>query len=245
MVSQQLNLDQDQLRTARAWLVHAYTATGLIATFFAMRALLDGRPQAVFVFLGAALFIDATDGPFARRWDVKRWTPDFSGRKLDDIVDYINYTLIPVIFAYHFGLAEGAWAAALPLVLIASAYGFCRETAKTDDGYFTGFPSYWNLLVFYLYLWSGPSWLNAGVLTLFAVLVWVPIKYVTWKTEVLQKTTLIASLAWGVALLMLLVRFEEASALLIWTSLLYPLYHFGLSFYLHFSGHNIEKVNNL
>ena len=236
MTSQRLTLSQDKLRTWRAWLVHIYTATGLIATFFAARALLDERPQAVFVFLAIALFIDATDGPFARRWDVKRWTPDFSGRKLDDIVDYINYTLIPVIFAYQFQLVEGVGSAMLPLVLIASAYGFCRETAKTDDGYFTGFPSYWNVLVFYLYLGDGPPWFNAAALALFAVLVWVPVKYVTWRSDVLPTTTLIASLAWSGLLLVLLVRFEQASPWLIWASLLYPLYHFALSFYLHFAG---------
>lgn len=238
MSTQRLTFNQERLRTARAWLVHAYTASGLIATFFAVRALLSERPQQVFVFLGIALFIDATDGPFARRWDVKRWTPDFSGRKLDDIVDYINYTLIPVIFAYQFRLVTDPGTVALPLVLIASAYGFCRETAKTDDGYFTGFPSYWNVLIFYLYLLDGAPWLNAAVLMLFAVLVWVPIKYVTWKTNVLPKVTLVASLAWSVLLLMLLVQFDQSSALLIWGSLLYPLYHVGLSFYLHFSGHS-------
>ena len=241
MSSRRLTFDQERLQTARAWLVHAYTATGLIATFFAVRALLNELPQQVFVFLGVALFIDATDGPFARRWDVKRWTPDFSGRKLDDIVDYINYTLVPVIFAYQFGLVSGPETVALPLVLIASAYGFCREAAKTDDGYFTGFPSYWNVLIFYLYLLDGAPWLNAAVLTLFAVLVWIPIKYVTWKTDVLQTVTLVTSLAWSVLLLMLLVQFEQSAPLLIWGSLLYPLYHFGLSFYLHFSGHSSSQ----
>jgi phosphatidylcholine synthase len=241
MSTQRLTINQERLQTARAWLVHAYTATGLIATFFAVRALLNELPQQVFVFLGVALFIDATDGPFARRWDVKRWTPDFSGRKLDDIVDYINYTLIPVIFAYAFELVDGLGIVSLPLVLIASAYGFCRETAKTDDGYFTGFPSYWNVLIFYLYLLDGAPWLNAAVLTLFAVLVWIPIKYVTWKTDVLQTVTLVTSLAWSVLLLMLLVQFEQSAPLLIWGSLLYPLYHFGLSFYLHFSGQSSSQ----
>ena len=154
--------------TARAWLVHFYTATGLIAAFGAFQSLLVKDARGVFLWLGLALFIDATDGPLARRWEVRRWIPTFNGRKLDDIVDYINYTLIPIVFLYHFGLVTGLGTIVLVFVLMASAYGFSRETAKTDDGYFTGFPSYWNLVVFYLYLLDLAPWVSALVLAVFA-----------------------------------------------------------------------------
>ena len=43
----------------------------------------------------------------------------------------------------------GAW---LLVPLLASAYGFCQVEAKTDDHYFLGFPSYWNIVAFYLYV---------------------------------------------------------------------------------------------
>ncbi len=173
----------------RAWLVHFYTATGLIAAFLAFRALLDGNAHTVFLWLGLALFIDATDGPLARRWEVRRWIPTFNGRKLDDIVDYINYTLIPMIFAYQFGIVTGLGMVVLVVVLMVSAYGFSREEAKTDDGYFTGFPSYWNLLIFYLYLLNLAPWVSAVVLGAFAVLVFIPVKYLTWKSPVLPRLT--------------------------------------------------------
>jgi len=225
-----------KLKTARAWLVHAYTAAGLIAAFAALQAVLNGEPQIVFLWLGAALFIDATDGPFARRWEVTRWTPSFSGRKLDDIVDYINYTLIPILFAYQFGLVAGPGTAVLPVVLMASAYGFCQEDSKTADGYFTGFPSYWNVVIFYLYLLGAGSWVAASVLGIFAGLVFVPVKYLTWKSPVLPKLTLVLSLIWGVTLAVLLVWFKAAPQGLVWISLLYPLYHLGTSFYLSISG---------
>ncbi len=149
---------------ARSWLVHFYTATGLIAAFLAFRALLDGNARTVFLWLGLALFIDATDGPLARRWEVSRWIPTFNGRKLDDIVDYINYTLIPMIFAYQFGIVTGLGMVVLVVVLMVSAYGFSQEEAKTDDGFFTGFPSYWNLVIFYLYLLDLAPWVSAVVL---------------------------------------------------------------------------------
>ena len=34
--------------------------------------------------------------------------------------------------------------------LLASAYQFCRVDAKTDDHLFLGFPSYWNIVAFYV-----------------------------------------------------------------------------------------------
>ncbi len=221
-----------KLQVARAWFVHFYTALGLIAAFAAFQALIAGNARSVFLWLGAALVLDATDGPLARRWQVTRWLPTFSGRKLDDIVDYINYTLIPVLFAYQFQLLTGLSGVVLPLVLLASVYGFCQQEAKTEDGYFTGFPNYWNLVIFYLYLLGAPSAVSAAVLACFALLVFIPIKYLTWKSPVLRRMTFSLSMAWGVSLVGLLIWFQAAPLWAVWLSLLYPAYHLGASFYL-------------
>ena len=220
------------LQVARAWFVHFYTALGLITAFAAFQALIAGNARSVFLWLGAALVLDATDGPLARRWQVTRWLPTFSGRKLDDIVDYINYTLIPVLFAYQFQLLTGLSGVVLPLVLLASVYGFCQQEAKTEDGYFTGFPNYWNLVIFYLYLLGAPSAVSAAVLACFALLVFIPIKYLTWKSPVLRRMTFSLSMAWGVSLVGLLIWFQAAPLWAVWLSLLYPAYHLSASFYL-------------
>lgn len=227
-----------------AWLVHFYTATGLIASFGAFQALMVNDARALFLWLGLALFIDATDGPLARRFDVRRWTPGFNGRKLDDIVDYINYTLIPILFVYKFGLVSGPGAAVLVAVLMISAYGFSQETAKTDDGYFTGFPNYWNLIVFYLYLLDFAPWISALVLTIFAILVFIPVKYLTWKSPVLPRLTLILSLIWFLSLGALMVWFDSAPQWAIWISLLYPIYHLGVSFYLFIFPGNLLRSSS-
>ena len=42
----------------------------------------------------------------------------------------------------------GGVVAAIPL--LASCYQFCRTDAKTDDHFFLGFPSYWNIVAFYV-----------------------------------------------------------------------------------------------
>jgi len=232
-----------RLPILRAWGVHFYTSLGLVAGFFALEAILAGEAYRAFIFLAIALCIDATDGPFARRWDVKRWTPNFDGRKLDDITDYINYTFLPVFFAYRFGLVEGpVGILILASVLISSAYGFCSEGAKTSDHYFTGFPSYWNVTIFYLYLLQWPIWGNTLLLGLLAVLVWVPVKYITWQTSICRRLTLFGSLSWGAALLLLMITFMKAPGWLLWGSLLYPIYHIGLSFYLYISGRSRQTT---
>lgn len=225
----------DNLKVLRAWLVHFYTSLGLIAALGAIMALLDGRAQAVFLWQGLALFIDATDGPLARRWEVSRWIPTFNGAKLDDIVDYINYTLIPVIFAYYFGIVADLWTVVLPVVLISSAYGFSRETAKTEDGFFTGFPSYWNITVFYLYLLGTASWVSALLLSVLAILVFVPVKYLTWRSTALPRLTFVLSMVWFLSLGGLLLFFDTVQPWIVWISLLYPAYHLGVSFYLSLS----------
>ena len=230
---------KDGFNITRAWLVHFYTATGLIAAFGAFQALLIRDARTVFLWLGLALFIDATDGPLARRWEVRHWIPTFNGRKLDDIVDYINYTLIPMIFAYHFGIIEGPGTIVLVVVLMVSAYGFSRDEAKTDDGFFTGFPSYWNLVIFYLYLLDFAPWLSGVVLGVFAVLVFIPVKYLTWKSPVLPRLTMMLSLLWFGFLAGLMLWFESAPQWLLWLSLLYPVYHFGVSFYLY-----LRRISN-
>ena len=38
------------------------------------------------------------------------------------------------------------------VVLLSSAYGFGSTDAKTSDHFFTGFPSYWNIVALYLYV---------------------------------------------------------------------------------------------
>ena len=36
--------------------------------------------------------------------------------------------------------------------LLASGYGFSQVNVKTADGFFLGFPSYWNIVAYYLYV---------------------------------------------------------------------------------------------
>lgn len=230
-----MNTLRNKMPTLRAWSVHFYTSLGLVAGLLAMIAVAQGRPRDVFIFLGLALWIDATDGMLARGWEVTVWTPRFDGRKLDDITDYLNYTFIPVFFTYHFGLVSGVWTVALPVVLLASAYGFCQKAAKTEDGYFTGFPSYWNVLAFYFYLLKTSHALNGLLLLFCAVMVFVPIKYIyPSRTPVLRTLNIGLGFFGFLILCLIMVNFDNPEPRLVYLSLIYPIYYIVLSFYLHF-----------
>jgi phosphatidylcholine synthase len=221
---------------ALAWAVHSYTATGAVWALLAIAATVAGDARGAFLWMAVAMFVDATDGTMARAARVKQVVPEFDGSRLDDIIDYLNYTLVPLTFAYDRGLlppgAAGVLAAALPL--LASAYGFGQVAAKTSDFFFTGFPSYWNVAVFYLYAAHTPPWFNAALLALLAVGVFVPIGYVyPSRTPTLRPLTLGLGAVWGAMMIAALSLLPEPPFWLVWSSLAYPAYYFGLSFYLH------------
>ena len=219
-----------------AWLVHLYTASGIVLAFLAARAFIEFDYRTGFFWLWVQVFIDATDGLLARRLHVRERIPWFDGAKLDDITDYLTYVFVPALFVWRGALVPNAWV--LPVVaamLLSSAYGFNRTDAKTSDHYFTGFPSYWNVVTFYLLVARWPSEVNAAILAVFAVLVFVPIRYVfPSRTPAWSVVTNVAGAMWAGLMLLMLWQYPAVSALVFWVSLVYPAYYFLLSFALHF-----------
>jgi phosphatidylcholine synthase len=221
---------------ALAWSVHLYTALGAVTALEALVATVRGDARAAFLWMAVALAIDSSDGTLARAARVKQVVPTYDGSKLDDIVDYLNYVLVPLFFAVEMKLLPDRCAVAIAaLPLLASAYGFCQSAAKTADFFFTGFPSYWNITVFYMYSFGAPASVNAAVLVLLSLLVFVPIGYVyPTRQPFLRSLTIALGLAWGAVLTVALARLPEPSLTLVYGSLVFPIYYFVLSFYLHF-----------
>ena len=219
---------------AAAWLVHLYTASGVVLAFLALTRVFYNRYQDAFFWLGVALFVDATDGVLARRFDVSRRLPHFNGAKLDDIVDYLTYVLVPACIVWNALLVPDRLALAVVAgMLLSSAYGFSRDDAKTTDHFFTGFPSYWNIVVFYLYLAGWPTMVNAAILLGLAALVFVPIRFIyPSRTPAFQAPTNILGVMWGLQMVAMLWMMPEVSPLLFWSSLIFPLYYVVLSFVL-------------
>ena len=212
-----------------AWLVHLYTASGALCGFLALtRIFYDGD---AFCWLAAAVVIDATDGVLARRLNVAVRLPRFNGAKLDDTIDYLTYVFVPAFFVWHALLVPERWSIlAVAAMLLSSAYGFNRKDAKTPDHFFTGFPSYWNIVVFYLYVAGWTPVVNLGLLLLLAALVFVPLRYVyPSRTPLLRAATVLCGIAWGGLMLVLISQAPDVSRPILWISMLFPAYYAILS----------------
>ena len=221
---------------AAAWLAHLYTASSLVFAFFATRAVVEHRYRDAFCWLAVTLFVDATDGVLARRAKVSVRLPWFNGSKLDDIVDYLTYVFVPALVVWRAILVPDGWSTAVvAAMLLSSAYGFNRDDAKTDDHFFTGFPSYWNIVVFYLYVAGWTPVVNGVILLVCAVLVFVPIRYVyPSRTRVWLVPTLLMGAIWGVLICVMLWRMPAVPRPVFLASLAFPVYYLVLSLVLHF-----------
>jgi phosphatidylcholine synthase len=215
-----------------AWAVHAYTATGALTAFAAVLEISNGRYRAAFLWLAAATVVDATDGVLARLAQVKVRTPRFDGARLDDIVDYLTYVFVPVWLLYHAGLLPrhgGLFVASA--VLLSSAYGFASLDAKTDDAFFTGFPSYWNIVAVYLVGAGLSPAVNAVVLLVLSALVFVRIGYVyPSRTPVLRGLTIALGSVWAVMVVAIILAMPDVPMALLSASLYFPVYYVVLSF---------------
>jgi len=219
-----------------AWLVHLYTALGTVVAFFSLLCIEQTNFREAFYLMALAVVIDATDGMLARAARVKELIPWFDGELLDEIVDYFNYVIVPSLFLVRANVLppqDSLWLAALPL--LASAYGFCQREAKTADNFFLGFPSYWNIVVFYLYVLKTPLWVNAFLIIALAILVFVPIKYVyPSRSPRFRSQINVLGALWGAAMLCLIYQLPNPSRVLLFASLLFPAYYTALSLWLEY-----------
>ena len=217
---------------APAWGVHLLTASGAVLAALALAAIAEGEPQIAAALMLVALAIDAVDGTLARAARAAERVPRIDGRRLDDIVDFANYVLVPSVFMGAFGGLPGwAW---MTLPVLASAYGFSQVEAKTRDHFFLGFPSYWNVIALYLWLLGVSAAIGAAVVVLFAALVFVPLKYVyPSRMGAWRRTTIGGGVAWIGVLAVAIAAPDAAARLwLVQISLVYPAWYLGISLHL-------------
>ena len=222
------------LRVA-SFLVHLYTASGAILAFLIVLAAMRGNViEALWLSL-IALLIDGTDGWLARHFHVSETLPWFDGRRLDDIVDYLTYVFAPMLLLWIGGyLPAGPGSIILvALCLLASGYQFCRVDAKTEDHFFLGFPSYWNVIAFYVIVFKLPPVTVSAILLICSILVFVPIRYVyPSRTVAFRPLTLVLTGFWMIAYAIILQQMPVPYALLMYYLLFYLLYYVALSLYL-------------
>ena len=218
-----------------AWAVHAYTASGAVLAFAATIAAIHGRFRDAFLFLVVSTAVDATDGMFARAAGIPAATPTFDGARLDDIVDYLTFVFVPMLILYLGGNLPDGWGlVVVAAVLLSSGYGFASLDAKTSDYFFTGFPSYWNIVALYLVAARTPDLFNAVLLLALVMMVFVRIGYVyPSRTPVLRGLTNLLGGVWALMMLGIVWLLPETPRWLVIVSLFFPVYYTVLSFWLH------------
>ena len=220
------------MTTARrllAWGVHLYTAMGLVLAAAAAVFVVRGDPASLgsaLLLLLAATVIDATDGTLARAAAVKRVLPGFDGRRLDDITDFHTYTSLPLLLVWRSGVLPPAQAPWLLVPLLASAYGFSQADAKTEDGYFRGFPSYWNVVALYLHFLRPAPAVALAVLLGLAMLTFVPSRYLyPSQPGALNRWTAVLAALWAAVLVAVLLGVVEPERTWLLASLAFPAWY--------------------
>jgi phosphatidylcholine synthase len=158
---------------------HLFTASGIVLAWFALEAAYEQRWEAMFLWLGAALIVDAVDGPIARMVRVGETLPRFSGERLDMIIDYVTYVLIPAVAIARSGmLPPVAGEVAAIAILFSSLYHFADRDSKTADHYFVGFPALWNVVALCLFAIAPRAEIAALIVAVLVVATFVPVKFV-------------------------------------------------------------------
>ncbi len=222
-----LRLSKD---TSLAWMVHAYTASGGVIGMMALFAAAQGEINTAFILLMITAAIDATDGMLARRLRVKEVLPNFDGAMIDNVIDVLTFIWIPVFIMGAIGVFPHVLWVAVPLV--AGIYAYGQSNMKTDEGFFIGFPSYWNIVALYLY-WLHPApWIAILIVVVPAILTFIPTRYLyASKNRTLAPLTWGLGIPWFAMIIYLLLQHQQPNLGLVRLSLFFPVYYMLASFY--------------
>ena len=160
---------------AAAFSVHVFTALGAGVALLALLEAVREHWTAMFWWLGVALVIDGVDGPMARRLDVVRLQPNWSGEVLDLVVDFVTYVFVP---AYAITASGMLWPLAAPVlgvgIAVSGALYFADRRMKSEDNHFRGFPGLRNMAAFYLFLLHWPPAASSLGVAILIVLTFMP-----------------------------------------------------------------------
>jgi phosphatidylcholine synthase len=192
-------LEASPAARAAAFSVHVFTALGAGVALLALLEAVREHWSAMFGWLGAALVIDALDGPMARRLDVVRLQPNWSGDVLDLVVDFVTYVFVPAYAITASGLLLPLAAPLLGLgIAVSGALYFADRRMKSADNHFRGFPGLWNVAAFYLFLLQMRPAFSSLAIALLIVATFLPFQVLhPVRTVRLRKLTLTLIVLWG------------------------------------------------
>jgi phosphatidylcholine synthase len=212
-----------------AWGVHAYTGLGGLIGLAALFAAAQDNLHLSFLLLLITVFIDSTDGTLARRARIKLVLPNFSGSEIDNVIDFFTYVWVPVFIMWKASLLPHPILLTVPVIAALYAYG--QVNMKSSEGYFIGFPSYWNIIALYLF-WLRPAPVLASMMVLVpGLLSFIPTRYLyPSRGGLLWRTTYILTALWMLLVSVLLFQPTPARELVM-VSLIYPVYYMLASLY--------------
>jgi phosphatidylcholine synthase len=183
-----------------AFSVHVFTALGAGVALLAMLEAVREHWAAMFAWLGAALLIDGLDGPLARRLDVVRLQPNWSGDVLDLVVDFVTYVFVPAYAITASGLLLPLAAPLLGVgIAVSGALYFADRRMKSADNHFRGFPGLWNVAAFYLFLLRWPPAMSSLGIAVLIVATFLPFRVLhPVRVARLRWLTLTLMALWGV-----------------------------------------------
>jgi len=197
-----------------AFSIHILTASGAFLAFLSIVAAAEYDFRKAFFWLGMALIVDGVDGPLARKLEVKKWWPHWSGDTLDNVIDYATFVMIPAFILYQSGLLDHTNAlgqkeeliskfmsfTAAAIIVITSAIYYADTRMKTEDYGFKGFPVCWNMVVFALFVVSPSSTFSLIFILFTAVLTFVPVTFIhPVRVKVLRPVSIVAFVVWGIS----------------------------------------------
>lgn len=222
-----------KINKMKAWSVHWFTATGAIVGFFALQDAFEGKTYDAMLWLLLAVLIDGIDGTFARLFKVKEVLPNFDGKMIDFVVDFLNFVITPTVIFYKEEMVSQSFLLiSVAGILYASLYHYGNKNQLTDDFRFNGFPAFWNLIIYYLFILNLGQTINLIIIIVFILLHFLPVKFLYLSR--LRKNIVLA----GVSLVgifvfnsLLLVHFPEASVAEKWGAVipLFILFVIGMS----------------
>lgn len=162
-----------------AFLTHILTASGGAFALLAIVAVAEKQWSMLFVWLLAAQFVDGIDGPIARKIEVRKILPNWSGDSLDFVIDYVTYVFIPAFALVYADLIPGSLGMiAACIIVITGGLYFADDRMKTNSNAFRGFPAVWNAVLFYFFIFP-PGAVGGFVLVLLlAAGQFVPVEFI-------------------------------------------------------------------
>jgi phosphatidylcholine synthase len=220
-------------------MVHLYTAIGGIIGVFALILVGYGRMSDAFLLLIVTMIIDSTDGILARRVRVSEKLPYFDGASMDNVIDILTYAWIPIYIIHKLQVLPSDLLLIIPI--LASLYAYGQVNMKTEDSFFLGFPTYWNIVALYLYLLRPTPEIATLIIVIPGILSFIPTRYLyPSKNKYLQKTSWALCLIWFSLISILLFQDVPDKNLAV-ISLFFPAYYMFTSFFVDYKVRKKQK----